>query len=152
MTLLSLDHPTSKTFFPILGPNIRSNFSRTFLPSKSCTLAINPLSVVVFTSISSEVSLNRLCTFLNSKSRVILDNNIWICYNTIRSQVHSTTEVAVSAKVVPIDAKKQKGEKTPSEGEGVVLIHRTTNALLEAIDQEFPGSKQEILAKRVIGR
>jgi len=75
-----------------------------------------------------------------------------ICYNVIRSQVHSTHEVAVSEKVVPLDSKKPKGEKTPSEGEGVVLIHRTTNALLEAIDQEFPGSKQEILAKRVIGR
>lgn len=56
----------------------------------------------------------------------------------------------MSPKVVPIDSKKLKGENLPAEG--VVLIHRTTNALLDAIDKEYPGSKDKILAKGTIGR
>ena len=66
----------------------------------------------------------------------------------ISPQVLSTREAVVSEKIIPIDSKKPKGENPP---EGVVLIHRTTNAILDAIEKRKPGSKERILAKRALG-
>lgn len=56
----------------------------------------------------------------------------------------------MSLKVFPIDSKKPKEKPTPAEG--VITVHRVTNALLDACEERYPGSKDRILSRGAIGR